>query len=268
MSESLDREREFHDEWALSVDAEQVDVIGAWSELATPETVWIQQTLGDVKGLRILDLGCGLGEGAVHFAMLGANVVASDLSPGMLEITKRVATLHNCKVDTLVTSATDLSNIPDESFDIVYGANMLHHVDIESCLTEVERVLKPGGRAAFWDPVAYNPIINIYRRMATKVRTEDEHPLRRVDIRFMRSKFDSVEPRFFWLTATLIFVRFFLIDRISPNEGRYWKLIIDRRSKHERFLKTTHKIDRVVLKAFPPLKWWSWNVAVVMKKTK
>lgn len=268
MSDSFDRERQFHDEWAQSVDPASVDVGGAWTELATPETVWIEKTLGDIRGLRVLDLGCGLGEGAVHFAMLGANVVASDLSPGMLEVTKKVAALNNCTVETLIASATDLSNVPDASFDIVYGANMLHHVDIEACITEVERVLKPGGRAAFWDPVAYNPVINIYRRMATQVRTEDEHPLKRVDIRFMQSKFDSVDLRFFWLSATLIFVRFFLIDRIAPNEGRYWKLIIDRRNKHARFLRLTHALDVLILKIFPPLRWWCWNVGVVMNKGK
>lgn len=268
MSDSFDREREFHDEWAQSVDPASVDVNGAWTDLATPETVWIEKTLGDIRGLRVLDLGCGLGEGAVHFAMLGATVVASDLSPGMLEVTKKVAALNNCTVETLITSATDLSNVPDASFDIVYGANMLHHVDIEACITEVERVLKPGGRAAFWDPVAYNPVINIYRRMATQVRTEDEHPLERADIRFMKSKFDSVDLRFFWLSATLIFVRFFLIDRIAPNEGRYWKLIIDRRNKHAKFLRITHSLDTFILKVVPPLRWWCWNVGVVMNKAK
>jgi SAM-dependent methyltransferase len=266
MNDSFNREREFHDEWAESVDPSSVDVSGSWTALATPETVWIEKTLGDVRGLSVLDLGCGLGEGAVHFAMLGANVVASDLSPGMLEVTKKVAELNKCNLNTLATSATDLSKVPDESFDIVYGANMLHHVNIEECISEVERVLKPGGRAAFWDPIAYNPIINVYRKMATKVRTDDEHPLKRADIRLLRSKFESVELRFFWLTATLIFVRFFLIDRIAPNEGRYWKLVIDRRYKHARFLRFTHALDSMVLKIFPPLRWWCWNIGVVVRK--
>jgi SAM-dependent methyltransferase len=264
--DSFDKEREFHDQWAESVDPNTVDVAGAWTPLATPETVWIQETLGDIKGLSLLDLGCGLGEGAVHFAQLGANVTASDLSPGMLEVTSKVAEIHNCSVKTLVASATDLSNVPDASFDIVYGANMLHHVDIEACIREVHRVLKPGGRAAFWDPVAYNPVINVYRKMATAVRTEDEHPLKKNDFDVMNELFEDVNRQFFWLTATIIFVRFFVIDRIAPSEGRYWKLIIDRRDKHSRLLRFTHKLDRIILRVFPPLKWWCWNVGVVMKK--
>ena len=267
MSENLDRERDFHDQWALSVDPASVDVEGAWTELATPEAYWIYSILGDLKEKKLLDLGCGLGEGSVFFAMKGAEVTASDLSPKMCNLTERVARLHGVQVNTLVASATNLSKIPENSFDIVYGANMLHHVDIAKCMAEVYRVLKPGGRAVFWDPVHYNPAINIYRRMAAGVRTEDEHPLRLSDIRQIKNIFGKIETRFFWLTATVIFVRFFIIDRIKPSEGRYWKLIIDRRHKHAGLLRFTHKVDRFILFVFPPLRWWCWNVAIVATKS-
>jgi 2-polyprenyl-3-methyl-5-hydroxy-6-metoxy-1,4-benzoquinol methylase len=266
MSENLDREREFHDQWALSVQPSEVDVQGAWTPLATPETHWIFSQLGDIKGKKVLDLGCGLGEGSVFFAIHGAEVTASDLSPEMCNITKEVAALNGVKVSTLVVSATDLSSIPNDTYDIVYGANMLHHVDIKQCMTEVHRVLKPGGKAVFWDPVQYNPVINVYRRMAAGVRTEDEHPLRVSDIKGIKNLFGKIETKFFWLTATVIFVRFYLIDRIGPSEGRYWKLIIDRREKHARLLKITHTIDRLLLKVLPPLRWWCWNVAIVATK--
>jgi 2-polyprenyl-3-methyl-5-hydroxy-6-metoxy-1,4-benzoquinol methylase len=266
MNENLNNEREFHDEWARSVDPTEVDVEGAWSALATPETFWIAEQLGDIRGLKVLDLGCGLGEGAVHFALMGADVTASDLSPEMCRITSEVARIHGVSVTSLVTSATDLSSVKDATFDIVYGANMLHHVDIDTCITEAYRVLKPGGRAVFWDPVQYNPIINIYRRMAAGVRTVDEHPLRMADIRGIRQKFGSITTRYFWLTATLIFIRFFLIDRIGPSEGRYWKLVIERREKHRKLLALCHAIDRFILRTFPPIKWWCWNVAIVARK--
>ena len=266
MSENLDREREFHDQWALSVDPATVDVEGAWTPLATPETYWIFSKLGDLKGKKLLDLGCGLGEGSVFFALNGAEVTASDISPGMCNTTQEVARLNGVEVGTLVASATDLSAIPDDSYDVVYGANMLHHVDVKACVAEVYRVLKLGGVAVFWDPVQYNPVINVYRRMASGVRTEDEHPLRLSDIRGIKQLFGDIETKFFWLTATMIFMRFYLIDKINPSEGRYWKLIIDRRDKHSRLLRTTHMLDRIILKIFPPLKWWCWNVAIVAKK--
>lgn len=266
MPDNLDREREFHNQWALSVDASTVDVYGAWTPLATPENHWIFSKLGELSGKKLLDLGCGLGEASVYFALNGAEVTASDISPEMCNTTQAVARLNGVKVKTVVASATDLSSISDGTYDFVYGANMLHHVDIGVCMSEVHRVLKNGGVAVFWDPVQYNPLINLYRRMASGVRTEDEHPLRMADIRKIKSMFGEIETRHFWLTATIIFIRFYLIDRIRPSEGRYWKLIIERREKHSRLLRITHKIDRFILNVFPPLKWWCWNIAIFARK--
>lgn len=266
MSENTENEREFHDQWALSVAPEMVDVTGAWTRLAAPEAYWIHSKLGDLKNKKVLDLGCGLGEGAVFFALKGAQVTACDISPEMCKTTREVALLHGVTIKTIVASATDLSVLPDNSFDVVYGANMLHHVEIACCTAEAHRVLRKGGVAVFWDPIQYNPVINVYRRMAANVRTEDEHPIRISDIRHIKQFFGEIETKFFWLTASIIFLRFYLIDKINPSEGRYWKLIVDRRDKHSRLLATTHKFDRVILKLFPPLKWYCWNVAIIARK--
>jgi hypothetical protein len=51
------------------------------------------------------------------------------------------------------------------------------------------------------DPLRYNPLINIYRRMATAVRTADEHPLGMDDLRQLKRTFRRVEARFFWLAS-------------------------------------------------------------------
>jgi ubiquinone/menaquinone biosynthesis C-methylase UbiE len=257
------REALHHDEWANSVDIASVDIDAVWQGTGCPEVRWITNQLGDVKGLRVLDLGSGLGEATVWFARAGAQVTALDISPGMLKVVEQVADRYCVSVTTVVGSATDLSGFPDATFDIVYGANVLHHVDIDVCLDEVRRVLKPNGRAAFWDPVKYNPVIEIYRRLASGVRTEDEHPLRRRDLRAMQLRFTSVTEQGFWLTALVLFVRFFVIDRIPPSADRYWKLAIDRQDKHHTFLQAAHRVDRVLLRWVPPLKWMCWNLSVV-----
>jgi hypothetical protein len=59
--------------------------------------------------------------------------------------------------------------------------------------------------------------------MATQVRTGHEHPIRRSELRYFASRFKVVSKQFFWLTALLIFAKFYLIDRIHPNSDRYWK---------------------------------------------
>lgn len=265
-TEQAARERQFHDHWAAEMDVKDVKVLETFSASTSPEPRWILSQLDPLPGRRVLELGSGAGEGAVFFAREGADVVATDLSPGMLDLVRRVAAYHGVKIETRVAAAEDLSAFPEESFDLVYAANLLHHVDIASCLDEVRRVLRKGGQAAFWDPVAHNPVINLYRRMATDVRTEDEHPLRRRDFRLFGERFSEVKTRFFWLTTLSVFLKFYLVDRIDPNEDRYWKRILTKEPELRSWYRPLEKLDRALLTALPFLRWWCWNAAVVVRK--
>lgn len=262
----LKREEEFHDQWADSIDPAEILVDKSFTGSTSPEGAWIIATLGNVQGKRILELGSGAGEGAVYFAKQGGEVTATDLSSGMLGVVQKVAELHNVHVNTAVCSADDLSQFADNSFDIVYAANLLHHVDIGACLDEVKRVLKPGGQAAFWDPVAHNPVINVYRKMAEGVRTPDEHPIKRSDMALFKKRFSEVNYSFFWLTALIVFIKFWLIDRIHPSADRYWKLIITREQELRPYMSKLMWFDRVILKLVPILGWWCWNIAIVVRK--
>jgi len=265
-SEAIEREQHFHDDWAATIRPEDVEVIKSFEGATSPEGKWIVSRLGDLAGKKVLELGSGAGEGAVYFAVKGADVTATDLSPGMLSVVEKVAAHNGVTLATRVCSATDLSQFPDNSFDIVYGANVLHHVDIVPCLDEVRRVLKPGGHGAFWDPVQHNPAINIYRRMAADVRTPDEHPIRRSDMRLFRERFAEIETRFFWLSALVVFLRFYLIDRINPSEDRYWKLLVSRENELRGFVRPFFAIDRFLLAIMPIMGWWCWNIGVLVRK--
>lgn len=261
-----EREREFHDQWASTLDPATIPVTETFTGSTTPTARWLSDTLGDVRGLRLLDLGTGFGEGAVWFASRGADVVALDISPEMLRVVERVAAHHGVTVETREGSADDLSQFPDESFDIVYGANVLHHVDMRRALLEVRRLLKPGGRAGFCDPLAYNPAIKVYRRMAEDVRSEDEAPLTRASVRIYDELFTSVERRFFWLTTLLVFVKFFLIDRVHPSADRYWRRIITEEPRLRPWYVPLERLDRALLRLAPPLGWLCWEIGVVVRK--
>ena len=78
-------EEQFHDEWAASIDPAEVMVDESWQAATCPEHRWIRDQLGDLRGRRVLDLGCGAGEAAVWFAKQGAEVVASDISSQFLD---------------------------------------------------------------------------------------------------------------------------------------------------------------------------------------
>ncbi len=93
---------------------------------------------------KAIDFGCGAGNLTKHLSSLGVEVTACDISQGFLDlITSRT---YEAKVETLKLNGKDISNIPDESIDMVATYSVLHHVpDYLSILKEFHRVLKKGG---------------------------------------------------------------------------------------------------------------------------
>ena len=221
------READFHDEWAASTNLNEVRVREAFEAPTAMENKWMVKKMGPLAGKRLLDVGAGLGESSVYFALLGAEVTTSDLSPGMVDLAVKLGELHGVKLQGIVAAGENLG-VPENHYDIIYTANTVHHVtDKAQFFGQIQRALKPGGRFFTWDPLAYNPLINIYRRMATKVRTEDEFPLTFADVELARKYFTDVEHREFWILTLTLFCKYFLIDRIHPNQKRYWKLIYE-----------------------------------------
>src|SRR5262245_52319056 len=177
-SESLhSREAQFHNTWASQTDLSTIDVTRAFEAPTALENRFILDLLGPLSGKRIIDVGAGLGESSIYFALKGAKVTCTDLSPAMVSLVSHLAARHGVQVDPVVAAAEDLK-VASSEFDIAYVANTIHHVaDKHSLFRELRRVLKPGGVFVSIDPIRYNPLINIYRRMATAVRTDDEAPL-------------------------------------------------------------------------------------------
>jgi SAM-dependent methyltransferase len=98
----------------------------------------------------------------------------------------------------LVMNAEAMS-FPDQSFDVVFGQGILHHLDLDKALSEVARVLRKGGIAIFTEPMGHNPVINLYRRLTPKLRSDDEHPLHMADLLVARRHFEKVELTFYGL---------------------------------------------------------------------
>lgn len=260
------REKEFHDEWAAETDPARVAVRPSWEGAAAPENRILREALRP-SPRPVLDLGCGCGESTAYLAGLGYRVIATDLSPGMVRLAQRVAERHcGRKVAGLVLSAERLP-FKDGSLGIVYGANVLHHVDTLASVREARRALAPGGQALFWDPVAHNPLINVYRRLAMGVRTPDEHPLTMGDIAASRAVFPKSRVHFCWLTGLLIFLHFFLVKRLNPSRVRYWKHVVERGEDYAGFLLRAERLDRWLLRRIPWLGRWCWNVVMILEKT-
>jgi 2-polyprenyl-3-methyl-5-hydroxy-6-metoxy-1,4-benzoquinol methylase len=252
----------FHDEWAASTDVTRIDVRQMNEACTAPEMRHIRKALGDLHGRTLLDVGCGLGEASVYFALLGADVTASDISPGMCDAARRLATHNGVTIKTHVSASEDLGFPADTKFDVIYIGNTLHHVDIASTMPLLLKHLKPDGVFVSWDPVAYNPAINYYRKNAMEVRTEDEHPLRLSDIRSVRSYFKESKIAWFWLSTLLIFITMKFVQRRDPNKERYWKKVIEEADSWAWLYWPLEDLDRLLL-AIPFLRPLCWNVVIV-----
>jgi len=253
------REAHFSDEWAADTPLESILVRECFEAPTAQENRFILSQMGPLSGKRVLDIGAGLGESSVFFALQGADVTLLDISSGMVDTALRLARSHGVNVTGIVSPVEDLK-VPDSSFDVVYIANTIHHVqDREKLLGSIHRVLKPGGWFFSWDPIKYNPVINVYRRMATGNRTEDETPLGLEDLRLARRYFPNVRHREFWIATLALFLKYYLWDRVHPNDDRYWKRILRETDATLGWWKPLRALD-VVLTRVPGVRWLGWNM--------
>ena len=255
------READFHDEWARGTDIRSISVREAFEAPAAMENRFILSRMGSLAGKRLLDIGAGLGESSVYFALQGAQVTTTDISPEMVDLALKLGRFHGVELEGAVSTGEDLS-VPENSYDFVYLANVIHHVqDRVSLYAQVQRALKPGGRFFSIDPIAYNPAIEIYRRMATEVRTEDESPLTRSDIALAARFFPDVQHREFWIASLLLFVKYLVVDRVHPNADRYWKRIFKETDATLGWWKPLRALDSALTR-IPGIRWLAWNTVM------
>jgi SAM-dependent methyltransferase len=256
-----EREAAFHDAWASDTHMGEVLVHECFEAPTALENQFILSAMGDLHGKKLLDLGAGLGESSVYFALLGARVTTVDLSPQMVEMAVNLGKRYGVDLEGIVSGAEDL-NLPSATYDIIYAANTIHHIqDRASLFEQMSRALKPGGRFFSYDPLAYNPAINVYRRIANRVRTVDESPLTVADVKLARKYFRGVDHREFWLLTLLLFVKYYLLDGVDPNLERYWKRILRETPEGLWWWMPLSTLDRVLTR-IPFVRWLSWNVVM------
>src|SRR5262249_39823389 len=126
---------------------------------------WIRPALdrlGDLRGLRVLDYGCGHGMAAVVLARRGALVTGFDLSHGYLAEARRRARANDISVELVQGDGARLP-FAAATFDRLWGNAVLHHLDLSLAGREIRRVLKPGGIAVFCEPWGENPVLGWVR---------------------------------------------------------------------------------------------------------
>jgi SAM-dependent methyltransferase len=163
--------------------------------------------LGDLRGQRVLEFGCGLGALTVLLAKSGARVTAFDLSEGSIEVARRRAELNGVadRIEFHVASGEDLP-FADGSFPLAVGKAVLHHLEPEAGARELARVLAPGGRATFSEPLGTNPLLVWARDHLPYPDKHDrgaDRPLTARDIAAWRAPFEEARLRPIHLFAML-----------------------------------------------------------------
>lgn len=102
-------------------------------------------------------------------------------------------------ISNTVFEVADAHELPyaDGEFDFVFARGVLHHLDLDIGVGEIKRVLATDGRVVFGEPLAGNPLIQLFRFLTPGMRTPDERPLKAKDIRFVQQSFDGASVTYF-----------------------------------------------------------------------
>lgn len=133
------------------------------ARLGNPSFVWrsgqerrltLIERYVDLRGRRVLDLGCGLGEYVRGFARKGARALGSDIATNRLqEARQRVRNTSTEGVEGFMAAAGEALPFRDASLDVIVLNEVIEHVqDDRATLREISRVLQPGGTCILYAP--------------------------------------------------------------------------------------------------------------------
>lgn len=169
-------------------------------------TLYALEELGNLDGLRVLELGAGSGADSVMFARHGAAVTSTDVADAAIEVIRRRLAANDITDVELAVMPAEKLDLPDATYDRIFARGVLHHADVERAAPEMARVLKPGGRAVFIEPLSENPILDFAREYLPyphKTRPRGHRGIRFSTVRTLRRHFSSASIRTFYLTAML-----------------------------------------------------------------
>ncbi len=193
---------------------------------------------------RALEYGCGPGSSAFILGQNASSVTGIDISDHAIDLAKEVVQKDNVNVSFQVMNAENLL-FSDNSFELVCGSGIIHHLDLQKALSELARVLTPNGKAFFLEPLGHNPLINFYRNRTPSLRTVDEHPLLLSDLEYFQKHFQTVQLTFFHFTSlTLVPFR---------NTSYFSKL-----------LNLFDRLDAFLFTTFPFLQKYAWTVVLTL----
>ena len=159
-----------------------------------------------IKNKDVLDYGCGVGtitEKVINYEP--KNISGIDISDKSISIAKKRSKELNLNIQYQVQNC-EATTLSSESFDVIYGSGILHHLDLAKSTMELNRLLKINGSMIFMEPLGTNPLINLYRKLTPGSRTADEHPFVTKDFDFIKSTLGTVTVKYYGFISLVFFL--------------------------------------------------------------
>ena len=200
----------------------------------------------NAQGSIILDYGCGTGIFSERISNSNPKkIFGIDISEISIDKAKKRAQEFKFNAEFKVDNC-EKTSFSNNTFDIVFGSGIIHHLVTEKSLNEIDRILKPNGKFIFMEPLGTNPIINFYRKITPKSRSHDEHPLINKDLIYIEKKFKDMKIKYYGL-MTLVFFPFYN----QPQKSKFFKFL--------------SSLDQFLFK-FKFFRIFAWSVLITAKK--
>jgi SAM-dependent methyltransferase len=125
------------------------------------------------SGMKVLEIGCGTGFFTKEIVKIPVQLTAIDISPELIAVARK--NILNSNVEFIIDNAYQMT-FDDQTFNSVIGSSVLHHLDVDSALKEIYRVLKPGGHIAFTEPNMLNPQIALQKNIPALKKALGDSP--------------------------------------------------------------------------------------------
>ena len=201
----------------------------------------------NAKNKTILDYGCGIGSITEKVARLKpSKIVGIDISEISINKASEKAKKLNLEIEYKVDNC-EKSSFKSDTFDLIYGTGILHHLNLELSIKEINRILKKNGTMIFIEPLGTNPFINLYRKLTPRSRSEDEHPFVWKDFNLLKKTYGELNCKYYGF-FTLVFFLFYK----NPEKSLFFKILT--------------KLDNLIFKV-KFLRFLAWSALIIGKKT-
>jgi ubiquinone/menaquinone biosynthesis C-methylase UbiE len=243
MESRKEREKIFHDR--LSTQGNRGHAVTFYTITSSIKEYYTRFLEERCPGKQVLEIGCGPGGRACDLAEMGAFITGIDISEEAVKKAQAKAEQRHITTARFEVMDAEALSFPDNFFDIVFGGGVLHHLNIERAYREIARVLKPNGEAIFIEPLAYNPLVRLYRKLTPSLRSADEHPLLERDIEMAQRYFQTVNIRYYYLIS-LLGIPFAGVPVVKYGVG------------------LLEALDRLVFSFIPSTRKYAWMCTIVL----